>query len=701
MPDPTRLSIRAARLAFGCLVLGATAVLSAACSGSGDGGGDSPPPQPGPHHTGTATLKYFQGEAACSQLEAHIEDSVLAALRAQLENQRTGPIGGVGVPISETPQPSAPAGDAGSNYSGTTVRTAGVDEADPVKNDGERLFMLKDAADGIVLSRVDLAANGAMALGAQVRWTPAAEPAEREHAEGLYLVDPSRVVALTSRGQAMPYPSVPVAVSAASFICPADGYCGPSIPPSVRLRLVNADSPTLATDWDLKIEGSLRGSRRVADRIHLVTEAALVLPDGVRSYAPWNPDQSAGDRNAAINAQIEANTRLVLESELAWWLAPVGQQGAPTPAQCASFARIDAPSQLGFLRITTVDLATRTVTSQTVLAQANGMYLSGKSLVLLSAEWGRSSGAQTYLHRFVPEASGGFAYQGSGRIEGQLINDYAIDESDSGIVRVAAAARSASGQPYSYLATFEPAVAPDPWRQLGRSDPIAPGETLQSARFLGDRAYLVTFLQVDPFFVYDLSDPVRPAALGELKIPGFSTYLQPVGARHVLGIGYAEGGWPRRIKASLFDVTDPTSPLEQSSLALGDSYTDSDALWDPHAFTWYSPTPAVQGLPSGGTDGTFGIPVRSYGSGHYGTASSSGVRLVSVRPALGAAALSLNGTVSLDDLLGSQSSWHGWRQGDARRAVFVGSTAYAVADGAVRSAPITAPAQPIATLMIP
>ena len=328
--------------------------------------------------------------------------------------------------------------------------------------------------------------------------------------------------------------------------------------------------------------------------------------------------------------------------------------------------------------------------------------MSAHSLILSTPRWnpGERTG-ETYLHRFVPDADGRFRYHGSGRIEGTLINDYAIDESSPGVVRVAASSFSPNDFRFTYLATLEPAAAPQEMRELGRTGPIASGETLQSARFLGDRAYLVTFRQIDPFFVYDLSNPAQPTALGELKIPGFSTFLFPVGSHHVLGIGYDGGGWPRRVKASLFDVTDPTRPLEQSTLLLGDSYTESDALWDPHAFTWYSPPTATDDLPGGGSEGTMAIPLRSYAS-WYGTQATSGIRVVSVRPARGASALSSNGTLSMDDLLAaSGDGYAGWRTGDARRAVFVGSNVYAIADGAVRSAPIATPASPIATVAVP
>ena len=96
---------------------------------------------------------------------------------------------------------------------------------------------------------------------------------------------------------------------------------------------------------------------------------------------------------------------------------------------------------------------------------------------------------------------------------------------------------------------------------------LAPGEHLYAARFLGKRAYLVTFQQVDPFFVVDLSDPTSPKVLGDLNIPGFSDYLQPYDENHIIGIGKdttpnpQENGMarPTGLKIALFDVTNPAA----------------------------------------------------------------------------------------------------------------------------------------------
>jgi len=119
---------------------------------------------------------------------------------------------------------------------------------------------------------------------------------------------------------------------------------------------------------------------------------------------------------------------------------------------------------------------------------------------------------------------------------------------------------------------------------------LAPGEQIYSARFMGDRCYLVTFKKVDPLFVIDLKDPYNPRVLGQLKITGYSDYLHPYGENHVLGIGKeavaAEEGdfaWYQGVKISLFDVSDVANPKEIGKYEIGDRGTDSPVLRDHKA----------------------------------------------------------------------------------------------------------------------
>lgn len=120
---------------------------------------------------------------------------------------------------------------------------------------------------------------------------------------------------------------------------------------------------------------------------------------------------------------------------------------------------------------------------------------------------------------------------------------------------------------------------------VGRLENLAPNERIYSARFMGERAYLVTFRQVDPLFVIDLSDPSAPRVAGELKIPGFSDYLHPYDEDYIIGVGKeVEGSVVQGVKLGLFDVSDPSNPREISKYEIGKRGTHSEALYDHKAF---------------------------------------------------------------------------------------------------------------------
>jgi uncharacterized secreted protein with C-terminal beta-propeller domain len=135
---------------------------------------------------------------------------------------------------------------------------------------------------------------------------------------------------------------------------------------------------------------------------------------------------------------------------------------------------------------------------------------------------------------------------------------------------------------------------------------LAPGEQLYAVRFVGDKAYLVTFVQTDPLFAIDLSDPAAPVLQGELVIPGFSNYLQPVGDGLLLGIGQErEAGTPNtHVHATLFDVSDGSNPTQitRQYLTENTQWSWSEAQFDHHALLYSA------------EDGLVVVPV--YGSGY-------------------------------------------------------------------------------------
>ena len=121
---------------------------------------------------------------------------------------------------------------------------------------------------------------------------------------------------------------------------------------------------------------------------------------------------------------------------------------------------------------------------------------------------------------------------------------------------------------------------------VGSVDDLAKGERIYSVRFMGNRAYMVTFKQVDPLFVIDLSDSENPKVLGYLKVTGYSSYLHPYDENHIIGVGKeaSEEGRVQGVKIALFDVSDVSNPKEIGKYEISEGWSDSEALWDHKAF---------------------------------------------------------------------------------------------------------------------
>jgi inhibitor of cysteine peptidase len=222
-----------------------------------------------------------------------------------------------------------------------------------------------------------------------------------------------------------------------------------------------------------------------------------------------------------------------------------------------------------------------------VMASSNNIYVSTDNLYIThmksQPDTGLLDGAEnvyvekTVIHRIGIQGQD-LKYKARGEVPGRVLNRYSMDEYN-GNFRIATTKgwswSSGEGQSKNIVSVLDMAL-----ETTGILDNIAPGEQVYSARFMGAKCYLVTFRQVDPFFVIDLHDANNPEILGELKIPGYSSYLHPYDENHIIGLG--KNG--SLIKLALFNVTDVKNPTELDSVTVGSSYSDSPALDDPHAF---------------------------------------------------------------------------------------------------------------------
>jgi inhibitor of cysteine peptidase len=165
------------------------------------------------------------------------------------------------------------------------------------------------------------------------------------------------------------------------------------------------------------------------------------------------------------------------------------------------------------------------------------------------------------------DKDGEFSLDSNSEVPGHLLNQFSLDEYQ-GNLRIATTIGS------SILSLSNPVndiyVLNDKLKAVGSLTGLSEDERIYSARFIGDKAYLVTFRETDPFFVIDLSDPKNPKTKGELKIPGYSSYLHPIDENKILGIGKEN----QYVKITLFDVSDPQNPLELSKYLLSEYWSD-------------------------------------------------------------------------------------------------------------------------------
>ena len=182
--------------------------------------------------------------------------------------------------------------------------------------------------------------------------------------------------------------------------------------------------------------------------------------------------------------------------------------------------------------------------------------------------------------------NGSLKYVAQGQVSGYLLNQYSMDESDTKL-RVATTSQYYNPQ-HGNGQSNNVYVLDQSLNVTGSLEKIAPDEKIYSARFMGDKLYLVTFRSIDPFFVIDLSNNT-PKILGALKIPGYSSYLHPYDENHIIGIGkevtqtqYGNSE-PLGVKISLFDVSDVTNPVTVDTYQIGGPTSNSDVLSDPKA----------------------------------------------------------------------------------------------------------------------
>ncbi len=497
---------------------------------------------------------------------------------------------------------SAPTSGSDGDFSSTNVQVAGVDEPDIIKTDGNRILAVAQGRLHYVdvsgdqpryLGSVDLTSENSWGWGQEIFIRgDRAMVFSTSHSEGLEPVAARDLEGDHVMAEDVIFRGNPVAL----------------------IQEVDLSNPaSMEVTSELRVEGSYLSARAVGDVVWMSMSS---YPAQFQFVYPSGP--------AAEEAAERVNKEIAATAGLRAWLpayrfdGPGGTRAGLLP-ECdqlytpAEFSGFTALSVLSF----NLDEPLGIGDAASVLADGHTLYGSGQSLYLASSmpiwdgpvvcmgldcppledpddpvsisaptEW------TTVVHKFSVSTDGPARYEASGTVEGHLLNQFSMDE-HNGYFRVA----TTIGEPWdTETSESQVVVLEQQGRRLtevGKVGNLGRGERIFSVRFAGDIGYVVTFRQVDPLYVIDLADPTAPSVAGELKIPGFSTYLHPIGDGLLIGVGQDadDTGRVRGTKVSLFDVSNPAAPSELDVMVFPDAH--SEAEWDHRAFLYWGPEEMV------------------------------------------------------------------------------------------------------------
>jgi uncharacterized secreted protein with C-terminal beta-propeller domain len=460
-------------------------------------------------------------------------------------------------------------------YSGTNVQEAGVDEPDLVKTNGATLFALENGE----LESVRVS-GGSLKLLDTLRFP------NGPYGTDLLLAGDHLLVLSRAGGWLPPLPARP-----AAMIAP--------IRAGTTLTEIDVSDPAAPkVVQTMTIDGAYLAARKIHSTVRLVTSTAL--PGPLPLVTPSATDAASLAAAAAKNRQIVATSRA------ASWLPTyrLGKQPARPLVQCRSVRHPAGFSGLGMLTVTTIDLARglAPIDSTAVMSDGRIVYASPTDLYVTTESWAARplaktptvapTDATTQIHDFDISNPAKTSYVGSGTVPGYLLDQWSLSEWN-GVLRVvstdAPAQWSAGADDQSYLTTLR--AQSGSLQQIGQLGGLGRGDRVYAVRLLGDTGYVVTFRRVDPLYTLELHDPAHPRAVGKLELEGYSSYLHPISADLLLGIGQnvdPTSNEPSGTQVSLFDVSDLAHPTRAAHASLGPGWSAAES--DHHAFLYWPAT---------------------------------------------------------------------------------------------------------------
>lgn len=346
------------------------------------------------------------------------------------------------------------------------------------------------------------------------------------------------------------------------------------------------------------LDGRTVGVRSVNGHLRILLETSN--RDQLDFVSPW-------EDNLTEEEALDHNIEQIERSTIDQWMPRIALSGIRKSAlDCNQIAISDqSPTAQTTTWVATRDIHSNDVTRGQlgIMSRADAMYATANSVHFTTTswnedvEWPQEPGPETSVHSFTFNANDTMYYLASGTIPGDTIGQFALNEHGNQL-RIATT-RNVDGISESAI-TILTAGDNNNYDVLGEVGGLGLTERIYAVRYIDNLAYVVTFRETDPLYVVDLTDPTQPYTAGELKIPGYSSYLHPIGNGKLLGIGQDadNSGRTRGTQISLFDVSDSSNPLRLDKVDIGGA---SAAEYDHKAFLWW---PAGQFTATADYDGT-------------------------------------------------------------------------------------------------
>jgi hypothetical protein len=558
----------------------------------------------------TASDAALSSASSCDVLLARLQSELLEQVHERAEQARISPDyyyygGGIYIddvaPVLSEPAPvaiapvSSPAiadtpaaapAFAGARFSDTTVQVPGVDEADFVKAEGDRIYLLQ----GNVLHVLD--ARDAAATQVVSSTVIEGSPSD------LYVRD-GRVVVTSSVSGPLPGQEDPYY------------YYYYYYPSYAKLTVLDTSGDSVAVLRETFVEGYPGGSRRHGSVVRsLVQQTSKVQLDypNVSYFDIFGNPRSQAEIDLQVGLWVLLTAESIEDSLIEDYLPDTFERvdGAlvKQPVRCEDYLQ-PGPGLFtaGATSIVSLDLdaVDAPLGSTTLLGYAEGVYANEDVLLIRQTDYSSYTqpipAIKTNIHRFTLDGTA-TTYDASGSVAGYVPTSFGLDEVN-GVIRAVTSEEHYQiepvdgGESYVYLGASNRVVTLEAEGgtlvPIGQSPDISTDSYVYQTRFVGDYAYLFTYGQSGNLSLVDVSDPAAPALAGQLATNGYVGTLVPVRNDRLLSVSQVidpSGTLYSQIALQLFDVADPAAPsLASEYLFPGQGY--SDAMYDARAISFH------------------------------------------------------------------------------------------------------------------